>query len=523
MQEGNKLGFSYLRTISLLTLLTLFSKLFGVFRELLLAWNFGDGAQIAALGIANGINGTIFGALTATVAVAALPIFTELKIKQGMTKAIEFLGNLLTILLGGAFLLMVLFWLAAEPLTMLFAGGFSADPETFMLTVTMLRIVLFSVYFQIASSVFTIYLQSERKLVQILLANMSFNIAHISCTLLAVRYGPSWLAQSAVLGAMLTCLLLLLMARCFGFMPRLHIDLSDPSMKRVMVIMLPVWIGMGVGTLNVMVDRSIASYLGVEAVSSIDWAHKTLSSAASFFVPTIVMIINPLFAESAVHSIEQLLESFRKAVSYIILFLAPVALGAAMVAQNAIGVLYGYGAFDNAAVMRTAWAMICYAPNALLFGVVNDAVYRYFVARQDTFTPMRNGIAALCTNIVLNLILAPFMGVAGLALASTVATLLSIFLGVRQMHKTHGAIGGKVMLNASLWVLGASLGMIIPVVAISAFVVPTLILRWHRLLILLTQVALGGAVYFAIISRSPIAEVAELKAILMARFKSQSI
>ncbi|MCL2549270.1 MAG: MATE family efflux transporter, partial [Symbiobacteriaceae bacterium] len=230
-------GFSYLRTISLLTLLTFISKLVGLFRESLIAWNFGDGAPVAALSLAMGITNTVFGVLTATVSVAALPLYSELKARVSRAEAQRFLGNLLTILIIGAACLTLVFWLGAEPLTKLFAGGL--DKEAFDLTVEMLRITLFAVYFQLASAVLTVFMQSDRRLVQILLANMSFNIAHIACTLLAVRFGPTWLARSAVLGAMLTTGMLALMARFYGFHWNIKIDLKDPWLRRVLVIMLP--------------------------------------------------------------------------------------------------------------------------------------------------------------------------------------------------------------------------------------------------------------------------------------------
>ena len=515
LEESRHSGFSYLRTISLLTILTFLSKFVGVFRETLIAWNFGDGTPVAALSLATGISNTVFGVLTATVSVAALPLYAEIKAKASPKQAQEFLSNLLVLLLLGAAGLMVFFWVGAEPLARLFAGGLPKD--AFDLTVQMLRITLFSVYFQLASAILTVFLQSERRLVQIMLANMSFNIAHISCTLLAVRYGPTWLARSAVLGAVLTSSLLVLMARHYGFRWRIHIDFKDPMLRRIVIIMLPVWLGMSIGTLNIMVDRTMATYLGTESVAAIEWAQKTLGSAASFFVPTITMIIAPLFAESAVRGIQYLLDAFRKSLCYIIILLVPLAFGAMLVAENAIGVILGYGAFGSDAVHRTMLAMVFYAPNSLLLGVVNDSVYRFFVAQQETFIPMRNGVVALIVSIILNLLLAPRMGVAGLALATSMATLLCITLGVRQMRIRHGAIGGRQLLRSTMWAVGASLFMSLPVISIGIFVVPSLILRWHRVLVLIAQVLSGAACYFLVINQSKLPEVEELKSLLFKR------
>ena len=69
-----------------------------------------------------------------------------------------------------------------------------------------------------------------------------------------------------------------------------------------------------------------------------------------------------------------------------------------------------------------------------------------------------------------------------------------------------------------MWAGLASILMAVPVLGIELFVVPTLILRWHRIAVLLMQVLAGGIVYLGVISISKITEVEELKQQLRQNF-----
>ncbi|MCL2498479.1 MAG: polysaccharide biosynthesis C-terminal domain-containing protein [Symbiobacteriaceae bacterium] len=504
-----------LTAISLVTVLTVVSKGLGLFREMLLGWTFGISEPVAALGVANGFSSTIFEVLTLTVVVVALPLYTELKLRQGSSAAQAFLANLLSLLLLGAVPLVALLWFLATPLLRLFAGGLA--PAELLLTQSFLRTVLPAAFFQIIGAICTIYLQSERKMVQIVLASMAVNIAYISAIFLAMRYGSIWLAKGVVLGAALTSLLFWLQARAHGFAWRPKLDFKDPMLRRIIYLMIPSWLGMSIRTLNIMVDRSVASYLGVGAIAAIEYAQKTLHAASSLVVPTIYLIITPLFAESAVKGLAKLREAFHKSLRYILIIMVPMTLGGIFVAHNTISVIYGYGAFDQTAIALTVQAMLFYTPNTLFLVVINEVIYRYFLALQNTLTPMLINVAALLLNIILNIILSRYMGVAGLALASTLATLLAVLLGMWRMGRYRDLEPGASPRAALPWVFLAALTMLIPVAALNLWLVPGAVLRWQRLAVILLQVALGGGAYLATISLSPLEEVVELKQMLRRR------
>ena len=499
-------------------MLTTFSKIFGFFREMLLAWNFGDSPPVEALNMAASITGNLFGVVTAVVAVCALPLYTDLAVREDKATGKAFLLNLTNILLLATTLLAGLVWLLAPSIVGLFASGFSAG--TFALTVEMLRINLFVTFFHIFTTVVSVFLQSERKLLEILLANMVVNMVQIPCILLAAHWqDPLWLARGMVMGAAMTSLVMYIWSRKHGFHWRLYLLLSDPLLKRVLKMMLPAWTGMLVGTISAMVDRTIASSLEPGSVAAIAYASTTIIAVTSFFVPTIILVTAPLLAESAVLGIEHLKTAFSKAVNYVILFTVPMVVGISLIAENAVSILFGHGAFGAEAIILTSRALIFMAPNIFVMHLIADLVNRFFLSLQDTLTPNRNGMIGLGVGIIFNLLFSQHIGILGLVIASTMSNLIFIALGVRQMRLSHGGIGGTKLLRLTLWSCLAALVMGVPVLGISLWVVPGVVLRWQRVLLLLFQVVVGALTYVAVIIKSRLPEVTELSGVLRSRVR----
>ena len=87
-----------------------------------------------------------------------------------------------------------------------------------------------------------------------------------------------------------------------------------------------------------------------------------------------------------------------------------------------------------------------YAVGLIAFGL-RDILVRAFQAMQDNLTPLRVSCASMATNIALNLILREFMGVYGLALATSIAGFVSVVALYALLRKR---LGGKLHSRAML-------------------------------------------------------------------------
>ena len=88
----------------------------------------------------------------------------------------------------------------------------------------------------------------------------------------------------------------------------------------------------------------------------------------------------------------------------------------------------------------TASALFFYAIGIIGFGL-RDILSRVFYSIQDTKTPMINGAIAMILNIILNIILVKYMKHSGLALATSISSIICIILLFISLSKKIGYFG----------------------------------------------------------------------------------
>jgi putative peptidoglycan lipid II flippase len=97
--------------------------------------------------------------------------------------------------------------------------------------------------------------------------------------------------------------------------------------------------------------------------------------------------------------------------------------------------IFQRGAFSGEAVILTSSALFFYSIGHGAYAL-RDLTSRTFYALGDTRTPMKNSIFGMVLNIILNIVLSRYLGIGGLALATSIAAIvtasaLSVSLGRR--------------------------------------------------------------------------------------------
>jgi len=121
------------------------------------------------------------------------------------------------------------------------------------------------------------------------------------------------------------------------------------------------------------------------------------------------------------------------------LVLVPVVLLSMVLHRDIIRVLYQRDRFTAEDTLLTGSAFLMYIPGLIGYAV-KDIFSRFFFSLQDTRTPMWVGVGALVLNTGLNIILVGPMGIAGLALASTLTLLLSAVALVAILRRKIGSL-----------------------------------------------------------------------------------
>lgn len=153
------------------------------------------------------------------------------------------------------------------------------------------------------------------------------------------------------------------------------------------------------------------------------------------FVLSFVTVMFPLISKMAVQkNKEDFKQSISEVISVVILIVVPASVGIMILAEPIIRLLFGHGHFDERAIEMTTHALFFYSIGMIGYGI-REILNRTFYSLQDTKTPMYNASMAVILNIILSIILSYFMGISGIALATSISALFCSTLLVIKLRK----------------------------------------------------------------------------------------
>lgn len=265
-------------------------------------------------------------------------------------------------------------------------------------------------------------------------------------------------------------------AQLFMLIPFIHksgyryqpfINLKDKYIQMMVTMAFPVIVGQSVNQINILVDKTLASGIAVGGISALNYAIRLNGFVQGLFVASITTVLYPMISKmAAAKNMKGLKSSISEAISTVNLLVIPATIGAMIFSKEVVGLLFGRGAFTPEAVDMTANALFYYSIGMIAFGLI-DILSRAFYAMQDTKTPMINATIAVVLNIILNFILSKYLGIGGLALATSIAAIVSTILMFITLRKKIGGFGLKEITSSFIKISLAS--VIMGFIALSSF------------------------------------------------------
>lgn len=477
----------------LLMILTILSKVIGFTREIALSYFYGASNVSDAYIISLTIPGVIFSFVGTGLATSYIPMYSNIIKDKGIVSALRFSNNIINFLLLICTIIILAGLILTTPIVKLFASGF--EGETLKLAVVFTRISIVGVYFIGLGYIFTSYLQIQKNFIVPALTGLPYNAIIIISIIISAKGNPNLLSIGMIAALASQLLLLLLYAYKKGYRYSFVLDKNDPFLKNMIHLALPVILGTSVNQINVLVDRTLASLIAVGGISALNYANRLNGFVQGIFVLSIATVVYPMISKMAADSnINGLKKSLTEAITYINLLVIPVTVGTMIFSEEVIKLLFGRGAFDTQAVSMTSHALFFYAIGMVGFGL-REVLSRAFYSLQDTKTPMFNAAIAMILNIVLNIVLSKFLGIGGLALATSISAIFTTILLFISLRKKIGPFGMKNITISFGKMLFASLLM----GAIAKFFYGILTGYVNTNLSLLAAISLGAALYFIII------------------------
>lgn len=487
---------------------TILSRILGFLRDMVLARMFGASGATDAFFLAFRIPNLMRRLFAeGSFSLAFVPVLSEYR-ESGDRRALKDLvdhvaGTLLAVLL----VITAVGMLAAPLVLAVFAPGwFIEGREAFRLSADMLRIT-FPYILLISLTAFAggILNTFERFLVPAL-TPVFLNLSLIGAAiLLSARFevpvmSLAWgvlIAGFVQLGVQVPALARL------GLLPRPRWGWRHPGVRRILKLMIPTLIGSSAAQVNILFDSVIATFLMAGSVSWLYYSDRLLEFPLGVFGIALATVILPsLSRKHASKSAEAFSATMDWALRLSLLITLPAAAGLVVLSGPILVTLFQYDAFQAEDVVMSSLSLKAYAIGLPAFIAVK-VLAPGFYARQDPKTPVRIGLIAMGSNMVMNILLvggmlwAGFEGPhAGLALASSASAFLNAGLLYRGLRRAGVYAPGPGWLRLAIAVAASCAAMVAVLGTWTPSLEIWLVLRASlRVADLLTYVLLGAAVY----------------------------
>lgn len=494
MQERTRL----MQAAGVVGFATLLSRLLGFVRDAAIAWYFGAGfasdAFIAAFRLPNLFRRLLGeGAFSSVV----VPVFTEVFYDKGKAESNRLGGAVLRLLAAFLCVLTIGCVLLAPWLVRFIAPGFSA--EKYHLTVTLARIMLPYVFFVCLVAMCGGILNVYNHFAAPAYAPVMLNLGMIGAIFLIapkMDIPVLGLAIGVVLGGCLQLALQippLLRHRVFFWQ---ETSLFHPRMKDMGRLMLPVVLGGAVYQINILISTLLGTLLPEGSVTFLYFADRLVQFPLGIFAIAVTTAVLPsLSRQAAAHDWTALKETLGQALRMIFFLTVPAMVGLMILREPIVALLFERGEFDATATRLTAGALSYYSIGLWAFATVRIIASSFF-ALQDTRTPLVAAVASIAANLALGAILMRPMAHNGLALATSVASMLNLAILVVGIDAKLGGLPWERLLPSILRTIGISGLMGFFVWAIGAIILTDSDQSVTRSAIGLTAVVAAGAAFY---------------------------
>jgi putative peptidoglycan lipid II flippase len=523
------------------------TKGISLLQTFIIARYFGVGRDLDAYVTANRIPELIVVLISGgALGYAFIPIFSAYLAKEDTKGGWRLASHVINVVLLVAIIISVIvFFLTPWLVPNVIASGFS--PETTAQTVHLMRILLIGTVIFAVSSIFSGILQSHNAFLLPALAPIMYDLGILFGVVFLLRpMGLQGVAIGAVLGASLHLLIQVPGLIRYRMRWTAELGLNNPDLRRVLRLMLPRVIGLGVFQLNFLIKTNIASRLGEGAISAIDWGWRLMQIPQTLIGTAMGIVIFPTLATlSAQGDQDGKRDAMSGALRFILIASIPSAIGLIVVGRPLISLLEG-GAFD-----ATASALVYTTLRAYMLGLIVhsmlEVVARSFYADRDTFTPLLVALSAAAINLALSVILSdirtadsyqtfrlvlgttqvmgkpPIFGnVAGLALANSLATAYEVVVLLVILRRRWHSIHETQLASTTAKTIVASLVMALAILGIElAWSVLGLDARGQIFTVVLLglQVGLGGIVFTIVALVLNMGEVREILGLIRDRLR----
>jgi len=446
VQEAKRLRRNTLPAVSLfkaastVSLLTLASRVTGLVRDLLMASMFGANALTDAFNVAFRIP-NLFRRLFAEGAFsqAFVPVLATTKAQQGEEATRRLIAAVATVLAWTLLLTCIVGVLGAPALVWALASGLRQSGEAYDAAVLMTRWMFPYIGFMSLVALSAGVLNTWKHFAVPAASPVLLNISMIAAAWLgapqleARGIEPIFaMAGGVMLGGVLQLAVQVPALMRLRLMPRIGVTWSairaawaEPGVRRVLMLMGPILLGVGVAQISLMINTQIASYLAPGSVTWLFYADRLMEFPTALLGVALGVVLTPqLTAAKAAGDSERYSAMLDWGLRIVVLLAVPSAVALLTFSTPLVATLFHHGKLVDGDVGQIAVALSGYGAGLLGIVAIKVLAPGYY-ASQDVRTPVKIAVAVLVLTQLLNIALVPLIAHAGLALSIGLGALIN--------------------------------------------------------------------------------------------------
>jgi len=482
---------------------TLASRIMGYLRDMAMSWGFGTSIAADAFYVAYRIPNLLRELLAeGSMSAAFIPVFTETLTTESRESARQLANAIFARLLVLLAVLTGLGILFAPFVVRGIAWGFRTEPDKYLMTVTLTRMMFPYLFFIGLAALAMGMLNSLRSFLTPALSPVMLNIMTISSIVLSMWLLPNpiyGVAVGVVLGGMFQFLIQLPGLKKQGMMLRPQFAPGHPGVGKVARLAAPVLLSSSVTQINIFISTILASFLATGSITYLFYGMRFIHFPLGIFGIAIATAVLPtMSAQAARKEMAEFRETLSLGLRLVFFIMFPAMAGLITLRVPIVNLLLEHGQFDRLSTAGVAAALLYYAVGLWAFAGVR-IVAQAFYSLQDTKTPVKIALLALATNILLSLSLMGPLAHGGLALATSLAAMLNLTLLTLALRKKIGHMDGRQILVSLLKIVPASVAMGVIGWWISRY--PAWAVRGHTLYKLkLLGAGMGASIVFYLVA-----------------------
>ena len=433
--------------------IVILAKVLGFVKQMATASAFGATIDTDIISMSESLIGNVDYLLVQALATAFIPTYIYAQ-KESKERSKRFVSNTITVFLIVSLLISLVFSLGSPIVARILAPTYSDELSAQLSAYIRYFAPVLAVIVEL--SIFNSLLKANEHFIAGELINVNQSVILIVLIILiGGTVGPDTLVIGFYAYAVFNLIFLMICARKYwGYVS--GNPFRDENVKKLLKMMGPLLAGYSMVFVNQQVDKIIVSGLGEGTVTAMNYA-SVLSNFVATFIGSICGVLFTYITQNIADKKDKdAADLTMNSTIQMVTLLLPISVLTVLNAEDIVTIVFARGEFGPDAVHKCALSLAGYGFMFVPY-IIRELFSRFQYAYGDSKTPMVNSIISIVFNIIFSIVLSRFMGVLGVALATSISVLVCAVLNIVTSVKKNNHFNLGFLRSLPLWLIGSAI------------------------------------------------------------------